>query len=103
RAQWTFILTDADGNALAELNTASGRSIALKRNSYTEVQLTISHEDDAAGLLLSALATTGVPKLKAYRLSAVTDPTMQSPQPAVLRFRGPLAGLQESSDETSLL
>jgi hypothetical protein len=103
RASWTFVLCDAGGNALAELSTASGRSISFKRNSYSEVTLSLSHEDDAAGLLLSALATTGVPRLKAYRLSPVTDPSTQTQQPAVLRFRGPLVGLQESSEETSML
>jgi hypothetical protein len=99
RASWTFILTDANGSALAELNTASGRTIALKRNSYTEVNLTISHEDDAAALLLNALASTGVPKLKGYRRSANADPSA----PATLMFRGYLAALSEQSDETSLL
>jgi hypothetical protein len=66
-ASWSFLLTDAGGNALAELTTASGRSIQAKRNSYWEVTLSVSHEDDSAGLLLSALANSGVPKLKGYR------------------------------------
>lgn len=98
-AQWTFVLTDASGNALAELSTASGRTVAFKRNSYAEVNLTLSHEDDAASLLFSALGNTGVPRLKAYRRGS-NDPTSQ---PASLRFRGPLVGLQETSEETSLL
>lgn len=102
-ASWNFILTDAGGNALGELATAAGRTVAFKRNSYAEVNLTVSHEDDSASLLLSALANTGVPRLKAYRRSPVTDPSTQSAQPAVLRFRGPLMGLQEVSEETSLL
>lgn len=93
---WSFILTDAGGNALAELSTASGRTVAFKRNSYAEVGLTISHEDDAASLLLGALANTGVPRLKAYR----RGPNDSS---STLRFRGPLMGLQEVSEESSLL
>lgn len=97
-AQWSFVLTDAQGNALAELSTASGRTIALKRNSYTEVNFTISHEDDAATLLLAALAA-GVPKLKGYRRGTYDTVTT----PATLRFRGPLAAVSEQSDETSLL
>lgn len=96
---WTFVLTDAGGNALAELSTASGRTIAFKRNSYAEVNLTMSHEDDAASLLLSALANTGVPRLKGYR----RGPNDPSSQPAALRFRGPLIAMSETSDETSLL
>lgn len=93
---WSFVLTDAVGNALAELSTASGRAIQGKRNSYWEVNLTLSHEDDAAVLLFSALTGTGVPRLKGYR---------RGPNDAagVLLFRGPLVGLQETSEETSLL
>ena len=98
-AQWSFILTDAAGNNLAELSTALGRSITFKRNTYTEVQLTLAHEDDSAALLLNALASTGVPKLKGYRRSQDTP----AGQPSDLRFRGPLMGLQESSDESSTL
>jgi hypothetical protein len=98
-AQWTFQLTDAGGNALAELSTASGRSISLKRNSYTEVVLTLSHEDDACSLLLSALANTGVPRLKCYR----RGPNDPSGSPAPLMFRGPLTALSETSEETSLV
>lgn len=96
---WSFILTDAGGAALAELSTATSRSISLKRNSYTEVQLTLSHEDDAAGLLLGALGNTGVPKIRGYRRSSNDPPG----QPAPVRFRGYLAALQEIVEETSLL
>lgn len=92
---WSFVLTDATGAALAELATASGRTIAFKRNSYAEAQLSISHEDDAAALLFSALAT-GIPKLRAYR----RGPADSS---AVLRFRGYLAALSEVSEETSMV
>lgn len=98
-AIWTFILCDAAGNALADLATASGRTVAYKRNSYAEVNLTISHEDDAAAVLLDALGNSGVPKLRAYRRS-VTD-VLSSPAP--LRFAGPLMALQEASEETSLV
>src|SRR6266576_1817383 len=93
---WTFILTDAFGNALAELSTASGRTIALKRNSYAEVNLTLSHEDDAAALLFPSLLNTGVPKLRAYRRGPNDTTT-------TLRFRGYLAALSETSQETSLV
>jgi hypothetical protein len=93
---WTFVLTDAGGNALAELSTASGRTIAFKRCSYAEVNLTLSHEDDAASLLFSALANTGVPRLKGYRRGP-------NDTAGVLRFRGPLAAMSETSEETSLL
>lgn len=98
-ASWTFILADAAGNNLAELATASGRTITFKRNSYTEVQLTVSHEDASAGLLLSTLVNAGVPKLKGYRRGAADSLS----QPAPLRFRGPLAALSETSDENSTL
>lgn len=98
-AQWTFVLTDAGGNALAELSTASGRTVAYKRNAYTEVNLTIGHYDDAASLLLTALANTGVPKLRGYRRGPNDDPS----QPAPLRFRGYLAGMSEQADESALL
>src|ERR1017187_9363609 len=98
-AAWDFMLCDAQGNNLAELSTASGRTITFTRNSYTEVQFTISHEDDAATQLLQALANTGVPKLKCYRRGV----NVVSSLPAPLRFRGYLAGLQEQSDENSTL
>jgi hypothetical protein len=98
-ATWTFQLTDAGGNALAELSTASGRTIAFKRNSYAEVNLTLSHEDDAASLLFSALENTGVPRLKAYR----RGPNDPNGSPAPLMFRGPLAAMSETSEETSLV
>lgn len=98
-AQWTFVLADATGSALAELSTASGRQLTGKRNSYWETQFTISHEDDAAALLLNALANTGVPRLFGYRRGA-NDPLSAA---APLRFRGPLTALDEVSEETSLL
>lgn len=98
-ASWAFQLTDANGNALAELDTASGRTVAYKRNSYAEVNLTLSHEDDAAALLLNALANTGIPKLKGYRRGAYDSPGSA----ATLRFRGPLAAISEQSDENSIL
>lgn len=97
--EWSFVLTDAQGGALADLTTAAGRSITLKRNTYTEVTLTVSHEDDAAALLLGALGNSGVPKLKGYR-RAVSYPPSRA---ADLLFRGPLAAMQEVSEETSLL
>lgn len=95
-AEWSFVLTDAQGNALAELSTASGRTIQFTRNTYAEINLTLSHEDDAAALLLGALMGSGVPKLKAYRRSpGATNST--------LMFRGPLMGISETSDESSML
>lgn len=98
-AIWDFMLCDAMGNNLSELATASGRTVTFKRNSYSEVQLTLAHEDDSASLLLSALANTGVPKLKCYR----RGPNDSLDLPAPLRFRGYLAAFSETSEETSLL
>jgi len=93
---WTFLLTDAVGNGLAELSTAAGRKIAFKRNSYAEVTFSISHEDDAAALLLGTLTGTGVPRLRGYRRSS-------GGTTSTLLFRGPLVALDEQSEETSLL
>lgn len=94
-ASWTWFLTDAHGSALCELTTASGRSIAYKRNTYAEAACTISHEDEDASLLLSALAR-GIPQLHGYR----RGPRDVS---AIRRFKGYLAPFQEDVEEAATL
>lgn len=105
-ASWSFVLSDSAGNDLTDLSTASGLSVSASRNSYWETTLTLSHEDEAASALLSTLGATGVPKLKAYRkgrqLDTEADITYAA-RPKTLMFRGPLVGLQEVSEESSLL
>lgn len=93
-AQWTWQLADAAGAALAELTTATGRSLAFRRNTFGEASFTISHDDDAAQLLLDSLANTGIPTLRAYRHG-------ENDQAGVLRFNGYLAALAEAAEEAS--
>jgi hypothetical protein len=93
---WSFVLTDQTGLALCELSTASGRSITFKRNSYSEVTFTLSHEDDAAALFFNTIAAGQIPRLKAYRRAPGSSSS-------VLKFRGPLVGISEVSEETSLM
>lgn len=95
-ATWTWFLCDAGGNALCELTTASGRTLSYVRNSFSEAQFSISHEDDAAALLLGAVMNTGMPTLQCYRKGP--------PDPAgMLRFNGVLAPFTEAAEETSIL
>lgn len=94
-SDWTFLLCNAAGSTLAELTTASGKTVVYKRNSYAEARLTISHEDVAATLLWDALRTTGIPRLKAYRRSFGLA--------AVKVFDGWLAPFQESAEEAATM
>ncbi len=95
-AVWTFDLVDNTGARLCELTTAQGKTLAFKRNDVPEVTLTISHEDDAAQLLMDCIANSGWPRLKAYR----RGPNDAS---AVLRFYGYLAPSGGDLEETALL
>jgi hypothetical protein len=88
-ATWSFLLADHAGNALAELSTATGRVLTFARNGVPEARMTISHDDDAAGLLLDAL-NNGIPTLRAYR-------------DGVLRFHGYLAPFSEELEEDAKL
>lgn len=89
-AQWTWMLADHNGSNLCPLNTAAGKTITYKRNTYTEASCTISYEDDAGVRLWSALKR-GQPRLKAYR-------------DGVLRFNGRLAPFQTDFDtDTSVV
>ena len=89
-ASWKFVLADRNGTTLTELPTASGRTLTFRRNAPAEVQFTIGHADDAAYLLLDALANSGVPTLRCYR-------------DGVLRFNGYLAPFtEEAGDSTTL-
>lgn len=89
-------ICDANGARLAELTTAAGRTLAYKRNSFAEASFSISHEDDAAALLLDAYAT-GVPTLKVWRF---VPPYIE---PAALIFNGYLAPFSETVEETAIL
>jgi hypothetical protein len=97
-ASWTFQITDAQGNALAELATASGRSVAFKRNQPAEASFTLSHEDDAAALLLGNLQNPagGLPRLRCYRRA-------EGATTSTLVFRGAFANMQEDAEESALL
>lgn len=95
-AAWTWQLCDAGGAALAELTTATDRSLRFRRNYYGEGAFTITHEDDAAQLLLDSLHNAGVPTLRCYRRGA-------SDAAGVLRFNGYLAALAESAEEAASL
>jgi len=86
---WSFVLADRAGNNLAELSTASGRVLTFTRNGVPEARMTISHEDDAAGLLLGELRN-GIPLLRGYRNGT-------------LRFHGYLAPFDETLEETTAL
>jgi hypothetical protein len=95
-AVWTWLLCDAQGSALAELTTATARSLTFRRNTYGEATFVISHDDEAASLLHSALRNTGVPTLRCYRRGNLDTI-------AVLRFNGYLAGLTESLEDSAAL
>lgn len=84
QASWTWQLCDASGTPLGELATATGRSIAYKRNQFSEATCSLSHEDDMASILLAALAVSGPPTLRAIRFPAGSTTGVQ-------RFGGYLA------------
>jgi hypothetical protein len=86
---WSFLLADHAGSNLAELSTATGRSLTFTRNGVAEARMTISHDDEAAALLLNELVN-GTPLLRAYR-------------DGVLRFHGYLAPFSEDLEEDTKL
>lgn len=90
-AEWTWVLANHRGEALAELDTASGRLLAFKRNTAPQATLALGLEDHRAELLLAALSD-GLPLLRCYQ---------GPPGARVLRFHGPLWGLDEQSAETT--
>jgi hypothetical protein len=94
-ASWTLLLCDSAWNGLAELTTASGRTIDYRRNSYAEAACVISHDDDAAPILFDALRS-GIPRLKAYRRS-------DGASSSALRFAGYLAPFTEGADEAAFI
>jgi hypothetical protein len=65
-AAWTWLLCGGSGQALAELTTATGRSISYRRNAYAEATATLSVDDAAASLIANELQT-GWPRLRCYR------------------------------------
>jgi hypothetical protein len=95
-AAWTWLLCDAAGSALAELTTATARSLTFRRNTYGEATLTLSHDDEACQLLLTAQQNTGMPTLRCYRRGNLDTA-------GILRFNGYLAGLTESLEDSAAL
>lgn len=97
-ASWTWQICDAGGNALAELATASGRTVSFKRNQPAEASFTLSHEDDAASLLLDNLNNPngGLPRLRCYRRA-------EGAATSTLVFRGAFANMQEDAEEQATL
>src|SRR5947209_1702103 len=98
---WQFVLCDATGNALCEIDTASGKSITYHRNNFPEAQMTLSYKDQAAQSLIDCLygasyITAQIPTLKAYR----KGPNDSSAQ---LRFYGSLAPFQDQADTEQAL
>lgn len=88
-AEWTFMLYDQVGAALAELTHASGKMLTFRRNNYHTANLTLSIEDAEYSTLLTYLQATGIPVLRAYR-------------DQVLRFSGHLYPISEDAEETGL-
>lgn len=96
RPQWSFILADCFGSNLTPLTTHGPVTAGYQRNGYSEAQTTLSHEDEAASLLLTSLRDTGTPMLKAFRRSVGASA-------GDLVFQGSLAPFQEDADEQSVL
>jgi hypothetical protein len=95
-ATWDFLLCDGRGNALAELTTASGKQISYSRNHYAFAQFVVSHQDEAAKLLLEAVGNGPMPTLRAYRRAPGAST-------ATLRFNGYLAPFTEELAEQQLI
>lgn len=85
------MLCDPAGVQLAELGTARDRLLAFQRNTYGEATFTLSHDDDAAQLLLDTVKNAGIPTLRCYR-QGTNDPA------GVLRLNGYLAAINETAD-----
>lgn len=94
-AEHAWSLCNHAGNAVAELVTASGRTITYTRNSYASAELTISHHDAAADAFFTALAA-GWPQLKVWRRA-------ESASSSTLIFRGWLAPFTEALEESALI
>lgn len=95
-AQWTWVAADANRTPLCELATVTGRSITYRRDQYTEATGSLSHEDDAAGLILNSYAASGPPMLLAYR-KGVNDSA------AICRLGGYLAvSLDDLAEQATL-
>lgn len=88
-----FLLARPNGDNLIELRTARGRQLNFKRNGVPEANMSIAHEDTAAGILFDVLRNEGIPRLKGYRTNR--DGSQQ------LRFAGYLAPFEETLDESS--
>lgn len=91
-AQWEWVLCDGHGKPLAELTTASNKTINFRRNYYAEASFVISHLDAAAYPLLEAVEHGPLPTLRAYRQGVGATSS-------VLRFNGYLAPFTEELEE----
>jgi hypothetical protein len=94
-AEWTWLLCDGRGGALAELTTARGKSATFTRNSYAEASCVIGAEDDAA-LLIADTLKTGWPRLRLYRRPANSST-------AAVVFNGHFAPMTAQAAEGSTL
>lgn len=94
-AIWTWDLASASGARIAELTTATGKTITYRRNHFAEASCTIAHSDEAASLLFDALAQ-GIPMLRCYRRAVGSSS-------GDLRFVGHLAPFTEALEETGTL
>lgn len=88
-ASWTWVLTDHAGNALAELDTATQRTLVVKRNQAPQASFTLGLHDARATLLTTAV-NNGLPLLRCYEGPAGSR---------ILRFHGGLASLDEQATD----
>jgi hypothetical protein len=91
-ASWDLLLCNGNGVPLAELTTAAGKRLKFGRNRFAEASFTISHKDDAAALLMQAVAAGPMPTLRGYRRSS-------GAASSALRFNGYLAPFTEDLEE----
>lgn len=89
------MLCDATGATLTELTTATGKSLAFRRNSYAEASSTLGVDDGAAVLLADELKV-GWPRLKVYRRS-------EGAAESVLAFYGHMAPLVMQAEQEGAL
>lgn len=73
-----------------------GRQLTFQRNSFAECSFSLSHEDEAARLLLEALRDSGTPTLRAWRRGP-------NDTAGVCRFAGYLAPFQEDAEEQAII
>ena len=90
---WIWVLSTHAGEALAELDTATNRTLTFKRNAAPEAQLTLGLQDTRAELLTEALAN-GLPLLRCYQ---------GEPGSRTLRFHGVLTRIEEQAAENGTL